>query len=176
MENQVNDYEQKKRAILKQRAKLLAKKPIVAEASGRIIEGLEFVLANEHYLISSNFVSEVSKINTITPLPLTPDFLMGIINLRGKILVVIDIKSFLDLPSAGITDLNKIIIVEDKGIEFCILADEIVGSREVNLDSLQKNSEQEKKINSDFIAGVTKDLLIVLNVERLIHDERLVIN
>lgn len=171
----INDEVNKKK-ILKKRAKLIAEKPHIIEESGRVIEGLEFILANEHYLIANTFVNEVSKINAITPLPLTPDFVSGIINVRGKILAVIDIKSFMNLPSAGMTDLSKVIIVEDKGIEFCILADEIIGSRKVDIDSLQENVEEKENINPDFIMGITNDMLIVLNVERLIHDGKLKIN
>ena len=113
--------------ILKKRAEKLKIPLVGVQQSGKQIDGLEFLLADEKYAINSIFVSEVIYINELTKLPCTPPFIMGLINVRGKVLSVIDIKTFFNIPGKGITNLNKVIIVVHNDIEIGILADDIHG-------------------------------------------------
>lgn len=72
---------------------------------------------------------EVYPIKELTPLPCTPSFVLGIINVRGQILTVIDLRRFFDLPIKGLTDLNKVIVIEHHEGELGVLADAILGVR-----------------------------------------------
>lgn len=92
-------------------------------------EAVEFVLGGVHYAVPSSSVVEVRALKTLTPLPCTPRFVSGIMSVQGRIIAVIDLKTFLDLPESGLTDLNKVIILRQADMEFGILADEIVGGR-----------------------------------------------
>ena len=84
--------------VLEERALALAIEPARAEADDEWIEVVEFTLAHERYAVASEHVREVYPLEDFTPLPCTPHFVLGIINLRGEILSVIDIKKFFDLP------------------------------------------------------------------------------
>ena len=84
--------------ILKDRAKELSEAPEQEVITEDCIEVVEFVLAYEKYAVESNFIDEVYPMKDFTPVPGTPDFVLGIINLRGKIMSVIDIRKFFDLP------------------------------------------------------------------------------
>ncbi|MDO9450880.1 MAG: chemotaxis protein CheW, partial [Rugosibacter sp.] len=95
--------------ILKVRAQALAREPVSAEAADGHVEVVEFLLAHERYAIDLSYIREVAPMENLTPLPCTPAFVLGIVNLRGEILSVIDIRKFFDLPEKGLTDLNKII-------------------------------------------------------------------
>ena len=112
-----------KKRILKSRAKDLARKTKNQMQAEESIQVTEFMLAYEKYAVESSYVREVYPLSDLTPVPCTPAFVLGIINVRGRILSIIDIKKFFELPEKGLTDLNKIIIVQDDRMEFGILAD-----------------------------------------------------
>ncbi len=165
-----------KEKILKERAKILQQSKEIAEVAGEQFDGLEFLLSGERYAIDSEFVSEVIRIKDLTPLPCTPSFILGIINKRGQILSVIDIKKFFNLPEKGITNLNRVIIVKHHEIEVGILTDEIVGNTTIHLQSLQKEVPSINKIAQDYIIGLSNERLIVLDIKKILLDERIIIN
>lgn len=158
--------------ILNERAKLFAQEP-KDETNKNFIETVEFLLAYETYGIESSFIREVFPLKELTPLPATPDYILGVTNVRGKILSVIDIKKFFDLPEKGLTDLNKLIILQSDGMEFGILADVIVGVRSVGADELQTSLPTLTGIRSDYLKGITKDRVIVLDALKLLSDDKL---
>lgn len=102
--------EEKKR-ILKMRAKELAHEAEEKETDEKYIEVVEFLLSHEKYGIETSYVREIYPLKEFMPLPCTPPFVFGIINVRGQILSVIDIKRFFELPEKGLSDLNKVIIL-----------------------------------------------------------------
>src|ERR1019366_1698015 len=125
------------REILRERARALSrprKQAPVAEAS---LELLEFRLAQEHYALETRYVREVYPLKDLTPLPCTPPFVLGIVNVRGRILPVIDLKKFFDLPEQGVTDLHRIILIEGNEMALGLLADAVEGMRSISADNLQ---------------------------------------
>ena len=93
--------EERKR-ILKARAKVLAQEPEKEVLDQDYLEVVEFLLAYETYGIESAYVREIYPLTEITPLPGTPPFVRGIVNIRGQILSVIDLKKFFELPEKGL--------------------------------------------------------------------------
>ena len=87
--------------ILRERALALAAEPGETQTLADSIEVVEFLLAHERYAVESSYVREVYPLENLTPLPCTPGFVLGIVNLRGEILSVIDLKKFFDLPEKG---------------------------------------------------------------------------
>jgi purine-binding chemotaxis protein CheW len=164
--------EQKK--VLKQRALALAKEQKKDDV-GEGIEIVEFLLARERYGIEASYVREVHPLNALTPVPCTPPFVLGIINVRGQIISVIDIKKFFELPDKGLGDLNKVIILRSDAMEFGILADEIVGSGKLLLDELQPSMPTLTGVREEYLKGVTVDRLIVLDSEAILSDKRIVV-
>ena len=116
-------------AILQARAVALAGRAATVAEAGPALELVEFQLGGEHYAVESRFVREVCPVREITPLPGTPTFVVGIVNVRGQVLTVIDLRLVLQMGARGISDLNKVVILRDAGREVGILADEIVGVR-----------------------------------------------
>lgn len=140
------------------------------------LEVLEFRLAQERYAVEANRVREVQPLGDLTPLPCTPAFVLGIVNVRGRILPVLDLKRFFELPEEGITDLHRIIIVRGADLEFGLLADVIVGLRALPTESLQPSLPTLTGIHADYLKGVTADRLVVLDLARLIEHPRIVVN
>lgn len=163
------------RRVLMARAQALGRTPEAAESAGEHIEVVEFVLAHERYAIESRYIREVAPLENLTPLPCTPAFVLGIVNLRGEILSVIDIKKFFELPEQGLTDLNKIIVLQSEDMLFGILADAIAGVRRIPVAGIQPSLPTLTGIREEYLRGVTPERLVVLDAERLLTDESIVV-
>jgi purine-binding chemotaxis protein CheW len=166
----------KKFEILKNRAKELSEELVENGVVGDQIEIIEFVLAYEKYGIESSFVREVYPMREFTPVPATPNFVMGIVNIRGQIISVVDIKKFFDLPERGLTDLNRLIITEYKDMEVGILADLILGVKNIAMSDIQSSLPTLTDIRSKYLKGVTKEGIVVLDVEKLLSDSKLIVD
>jgi len=162
--------------VLEQRARALAREPVRAESDDEWIEVVEFTLAHERYAVASEHVREVYPLEELTPLPCTPPFVLGIVNLRGEILSVIDIKKFFDLPEKGLTDLNKVIVLESANMVFGIVADVIGGVRRISRAGIQPSLPTLTGIREDYLQGVTAERVVILDAEKLLNDEKLIVN
>lgn len=161
--------------ILRDRAQILARLPVQAAADTQL-EVLEFRLAQERYAVETRYVREVYPLKDLTPLPCTPAFVLGIVNVRGCILPVLDLKKFLDLPETGLNDLHCIILVRERDLEFGLLADVVVGVRAIPVENLQPSLPTLTGIRSDFLKGVTDDCLVVLDLSRLFADPKILVH
>ena len=161
--------------ILKARAAALARQPGQAQAAGEHVEVVEFVLAYENYAVETRCVREVCPLENLTPLPCTPAFVLGIVNLRGEILSVIDIKKFFELPEKGLTDLNKVIVLQSGNMLFGILADAVIGVRRIPLAGIQPSLPTLTGVREAYLKGVTAERTVILDAEKLLADERIVV-
>lgn len=167
---------EKKKSILKARAVRLAEAPSRVSAPGETLEIVEFLLAQETYGIESTYVGEVCPLRQLTPLPCTPAFVLGILNLRGSILSVIDIRKFFDMPAPGLSDLNKVIVLRSGAMQFGILADLVVGTRTITRGELQASIPTLTGAREKYLKGVTTDRSIVLDAASLLRDPGIVVN
>jgi purine-binding chemotaxis protein CheW len=164
------------RIILRARAKSLAQEPEKQGEAEEYLELLAFLLAHETYAIETRFIREVSPLMELTPLPCTPDYIFGIINIRGQILTIIDMKKFFDLPEKGITNLNRVIVVEEPDMALGILADEIIGIRNIPKSGLNLPLPTMTGIHAGYIKGVAGEGLIILDMERFLNDRQLIVH
>jgi purine-binding chemotaxis protein CheW len=162
--------------ILKARTKALAREIKEEKLDMEYLTVAEFLLTNERYGIELKNIVEVYPLNDLTPMPGTPSFVLGIFNVRGQIQTIIDIKKLFDLPDKGLSDLNKVIIVRARGMEAGILADVIIGIRSIPLREIQPTLPTLTDIRAEYMKGVTGDQLIVLDVEKIFSDERIIVN
>ena len=162
--------------ILKARAKALARPLADQQHTGAVLNVVEFGLAQERYAILTDAVREVYPLKALTPLPCCPAFVLGIVNVRGQILPVIDIKKLFDLPERGLTDLNKVIIVHNEQMELAILADVVIGLRVIPLDVLQPSLPTLAGIREEYLKGITPDRLVILDVEKILSDPKIIVN
>lgn len=166
---------EEEKGILKARARALACESGGEETFAEHIEILEFLLGYENYGIELAWVDETLPLKDLTPVPCTPPFVLGLINVRGRIVSVIDLRMFFDLPEKGLTDLNKVIIVRDGDMEFGILADALVGVRVLPLTDLQPSLPTLTGIREEFLRGVTGDRLALLDMGKIVADKRLTV-
>jgi purine-binding chemotaxis protein CheW len=137
---------------------------------------LEFRLAQERYAVESQYVQEVHPLKELTPLPCTPPFVVGIVNMRGRIVPVLDLKKLLDLPEKGLTDLHLVILVRGAAFEVGILADVIVGVRSIPFETLQPSLPTLTGVRSQFLKGVTAERMVVLDLARILADPRIIVH
>jgi purine-binding chemotaxis protein CheW len=161
--------------ILRERAQALARVP-PPPAAGTVLELLEFGLASERYAIEQRYVQEVHPLRELTPLPGTPAFILGIVNVRGRIVPVLDLKKFFQLPERGLTDLHRTIIVRGHDLEIGLLADVVIGIRGVAAETLQPSLPTLTGIRADYLRGVTDGRLVVLAVDRILSDPRIIVH
>jgi len=161
--------------ILRERARLLAQEPPAAP-TGEVMVVVEFTLGTEHYGVESTLVREVYPLKDYTPLPGTPPFILGLMNVRGQILSITDLKTLFELPDRGLSNANRVIILQNASREFAILVDTIVGMRTIPLAELQEDLPTLTGLAGEFVKGITPDRLAVLHGDKLLTDNRLVVN
>lgn len=167
---------EEKNAILKARAQILAAEENDQESNKEYMDVLEFSLANERYAVETSYVREVYPLKDYTILPGLPAFVLGILNVRGQIISVIDLKKFFHLPAKGIGELNKVIIIHNERMEFGILADVIHGNQLIDSSTILDTLSNKSDIGSDYLKGVTMEHLIVLDVNKILNDKKIIIN
>lgn len=163
-------------AILERRARELARQNIDTGAYEDHVSVLTFLLAGELYAVPVALVREVRPLKQLTRVPFAPPFVIGVINLRGNILSLIDIRKFLGTAGQELTDLHTTIVVEAAGLEVGILARRV---HEVTLLSLTSLTPPPATVNSatlEFIEGVAENGIILLNLERILGDPRMIVN
>ncbi|RKF19504.1 chemotaxis protein CheW [Alginatibacterium sediminis] len=139
-----------------------------------ILQWVTFQLEQETYGINVMQVQEVLRYTEIAPVPGAPSYVLGIINLRGNVVTVIDTRSRFGLPSAEITDNSRIVIIEAEKQVIGILVDsvaEVVYLRGSDIDMAPNVGTEE---SAKFIQGVSNregQLLILVDLNRLLSDD-----
>jgi len=133
-----------------------------------------FNLGMEEFGVDIMKVQEIIRLPEITRIPRSPDYIKGVINLRGKIIVVMDLDKRFGLPSKEITDETRIIVVDVDGTIIGMVVDsvsEVIRLLNTNVDPTPDIINQ--KINADYLKGVGKideRLLILLNLDSIINE------
>jgi purine-binding chemotaxis protein CheW len=164
------------KAIMDERARLLARVPAAKPRAAEMLEIATFKLADERYAVEARHVREVLRSGELTPVPGAPEFLVGLVNLRGEILAVVDLRRFLGLGGAELTDRSRIIVLGHQRAEFGVLADEVHEVTTVPIDEVFAPVGSVAGIGREFLRGVTKDALIILDGARLLKESGLFID
>ena len=163
------------RLLLRARARTLARPSASEGSAGPTLEVIEFRVAQEAYAIESAHVAEVFPLTEMTRLPCTPAFVRGIVNVRGEIVSVVDLKQFFGLPEQGITDLNRVILLQGDPMSFGILADRVEGVRTLAAERLQPGLPTLTDRRRDYLKGIAEGRMVVLDVAKLLADPRMVV-
>ncbi len=164
------------RQVLAERARTLARVPTQAAGAGDMLEVITFTLAGESYGLETGHVREVLRLTEYTPVPGAPDFLLGVLNLRGEILAVIDLRRFLGAAARGVTDLARVIVLGGERAEFGVLADSVLEVRALPREQVLAPPGSVAGVGRQYLRGVTAEALIVLDAGILLQDGRLYID
>ena len=144
------------------------------DSNDEVLQWVTYRLGEETYGINVMQVQEVLRYTEIAPVPGAPDYVLGIINLRGNVVTVIDTRARFGLHSAEVTDNSRIVIIEAEKQVIGILVDsvaEVVYLRSSEIDSAPNIGTEE---SAKFIQGVSNregELLILVDLNKLLNDE-----
>ncbi len=144
------------------------------QSKDEVLQWVTFQLEEETYGINVMQVREVLRYTEIAPVPGAPDYVLGIINLRGNVVTVIDTRSRFGLMEGEVTDNTRIIVIESEKQVIGILVDsvaEVVYLRSSEIDTTPSVGTEE---SSKFIQGVSNregKLLILVDLNKLLTDE-----
>ncbi|EGU36299.1 chemotaxis protein CheW [Vibrio scophthalmi] len=144
------------------------------QSNDEVLQWVTFQLEEETYGINVMQVREVLRYTEIAPVPGAPDYVLGIINLRGNVVTVIDTRSRFGLMEGEITDNTRIIVIESEHQVIGILVDsvaEVVYLRSSEIDTTPSVGTDE---SAKFIQGVSNregKLLILVDLNKLLSDE-----
>ena len=139
-----------------------------------VLQWVTFRLDGETYGINVMQVQEVLRYTEIAPVPGSPDYVMGIINLRGNVVTVIDTRARFGLESSDVTENSRIVIIEAEKQVIGILVDsvaEVVYLKSSEIDTAPNVGTDE---SARFIQGVSNrdgELLILVDLNKLLSDE-----
>ncbi len=144
---------------------------------------LVFLLGDEAYAVEVVRVEEVLEFTTIARVPRTPDFLLGVVNLRGRVLPVMDLRSRLGLEHVELTDENRLIVINTRcggeQISLTALADSVVGVLDIENDALEpapRFGDSAGAADSTILAGLARmpdRIVLLMDVDRLLTAELL---
>jgi purine-binding chemotaxis protein CheW len=136
-----------------------------------------FELSGEEFGVEIMQVSEIIPVSRITSIPQAPECIKGLINLRGKIVVVIDLNKRLGFSSKETDSLSKIIIMEVRGTVIGMLVNSVTEILRLPLSSIEPTPEIIKsKINAEYLTGVGKvgnRIIVLLNLARVLGEEEI---
>lgn len=163
--------------ILRERALALAKPLAEARTPGEVLDLLVFSLAGERYGVETTHVLEVISLRELTPVPCTPPVILGVVNHRGRILPVLDLRRLFGLSGQGVTDGGRIVVVEAGRMTCGIFADAVAGTIQVAAHEVaHPPAVTPGGGRQAFIRGVTGEMVAVLDLEVLARDQRIVVN
>ncbi len=139
-----------------------------------VLQWVTFKLENEVYGINVMQVQEVLRYSEIAPVPGAPLYVLGIINLRGNVVTVIDTRSRFGLDSCDVTDNTRVVVIESEKQVIGILVDsvaEVVYLKASEIDEAPNVGNDE---SAQFIQGVSNrdgELLILVDLDQLLSDD-----
>jgi len=135
---------------------------------------LTFVLANETYGLEILKVREIMGLMDITAVPRTPEFVKGVINLRGKVIPVVDLRLKFGLKEAEHTDETCIIVVNVSSMEMGIVVDKVSEVLDIAGDEIEETPSFGTEVDTDFILGMGKaegKVTILLDIGKVLVAE-----
>ncbi len=138
------------------------------------VQLVAFILENEEFAVDIQQVREVLKLSKITPLPKSLDFVEGVINLRGEVIPVIDLRKRFGITEVKRDDESRIIIVEVSGNEVGLIVDSVTEVIRLPEDSIHEAPGSVAGARTDLIRAVGKKedrLIIILELEKILTSE-----
>lgn len=134
---------------------------------------LSFFLGSEEYAIEILKVQEIIGLMPITPVPKMPPYIRGVLNLRGKIVPVMNLRSRFDLPAIEDTDETCVIVVQDGQYLMGVLVDKVSEVSDIRTENIEEVPGFGIQGNSDYLAGIGKvkeSVKMIIDVHKVLFD------
>ncbi len=161
------------RRVLKERARAIAK-PVNLQQHALRDQYLRFRLgAVERYGIPYPYLDELLYLGNLARVPCTPAFIAGVINYRGELLTILDLKQFFRMPSIELGDEARIIVVKQGAMRVGLLVDSVDGNEEYQEAELSPALRSEGVSNMDYVLGIHAGNVTLLNMKLFLDDPAL---
>ncbi|MBO8162476.1 MAG: chemotaxis protein CheW [Brevibacillus sp.] len=140
------------------------------------VKVIVFRLKDEEYGVEVGQVKSIERLTHITRVPRTPDFVKGVINLRGVVTPIIDLRSRFGLEEADHTESTRIIIVSVGEVEVGLIVDAANDVIDIPVDAIEPPPEVVGGVEAAYLRGVAKlekRLLILLNLDKVLTPEEM---
>lgn len=140
-----------------------------------VLRWVTFHLENEKYGINVMQVQEVLRVTEIAPVPGAPDYVLGIINLRGNVVTVIDTRKRFGLAPKDMDEATRIVIIESNDQVVGILVDSVAEVVDLRTSEIEAAPNVGTEESAKFIQGVAShqgELLIIVDLNKLLTDEQ----
>jgi purine-binding chemotaxis protein CheW len=172
------------RQILEERARLLARTTKKTEDRKETLEVQAFHLGAEYMGVPTAMVQEIQilRAHRWSRVPCAPPFIVGVVNLRGRIYSIMDLASYWGLPARPVSDNSHILLVKgfndsnNEEIELTLLTDDCSEVRLITLDELRPPPSTISQKVQGYLRGVTPDMMLVINLEALLGDPEIVVS
>lgn len=153
---------------------------IDAEANSGSSQYLTFMLSGEEYGVDILKVQEIKGWDSVTPIPNTPEHMLGVLNLRGAIVPIVDLRKRFQLEEVEFGPTTVVIVVKmqngDQSRTVGLVVDAVAEVYRLENDAIQAAPEMGTTIHTEFVRGLAtmdKKMLILLDVDQLIDFESL---
>ena len=163
------------RRILAARAQALARPREEAQAPADFLDLLVFSLGGERYAIETAYVQEVVPLRALTPVPCTPTFVLGVVNHRGQILPVLDLRRLVGVAGGEAPKDGRVVAVEAGGMAFGIFADAEEGTTSVRTQEILPSPVAVSAEHQVMLRGVTSEMIAVLDLERIASEKKIIV-
>lgn len=138
-----------------------------------MLQLVTFKLANQKYGVDILKVQEINNMKDITSIPNAPSFLEGAINLRGKVIPVLNLGRKFGFETKALDDTSKIIIMDIRGVIMGLIVDSVSDVLRVPRDVVEPPPPVSSNISTEFISGIAKleeGLVILLDMDKLLGE------
>jgi len=144
--------------------------------SSALMQLVSFNLGNELFCVPIANIQEIIRYADMIKVPKAPDFIEGIINLRGKVIAVIDMKKRFNMPSADKTHQSRIIVGEVGGARVGFAVDSVSKVLRIEAANVEKVPAMVSGVDSKFIQGVAREkgtMYIILNLDKILTQQEI---
>lgn len=137
-----------------------------------LIKVIVFQLKGQQYGVEIEQIRSIERLQEVTKVPGTSDFIKGIINLRGEITPVVDLKERLQIEMSNYTDETRILIIDVNNVQVGLIVDTATDVINIDPTVIEASPQVIRGVNEAFIKGVAKllnNLLIILDFERILN-------
>lgn len=132
-----------------------------------------FDLGSESYGVDINAVREIIRMQEITRVPGTADFVEGVINLRGRVIPIVDLRKQFGMPETPPNDENRIVVVDIQEQDLGVIVDAVTEVLRISADTVEPPSSLITTADSEYLIGIAKlesKLVILLDLDRVLSE------
>ena len=135
---------------------------------------VNFVVCKEEYGIPILCVHEIIRYESLTKIPQSPEFVEGVLNLRGQVIPVVNLRKKFGLPETDLNNSTRIIVVDVDGQLTGIVVDEVSEVLQISEEQISPAPKMSTKLDTDFISGMGKindGLVILLDIKKILTNQ-----